>query len=603
MVVDNSPHLPEGQHVKTLIEHWAPFGNAGARYIAMPESPGTTQTRERIFREAAGEAVLVMDCHVLLAPGAIRRLIAYYADHPDCRDLLQGPLVMDDMRNFMTHFDNIWRAQMWGTWGSAWSCPCGDTHFTVFDTGGKTDYRQLDAAASTLGVCDRCAEMPPELDYAGHEATLEALGFRRLGRDPDEKPFEIPAQGLGVFSCRRDAWPGFNPHMRGFGGEEWYIHEKFRQRGDRCLCLPFLRWVHRFGRPGGTKYTPTLWNKVRNYVLGHQELGLPLDRVKEHFVEPGALSPRQWEYLVEDPIARPTLPVEHHGGCDSCKKDLADKDIDGVFEYYAAQQNDFNQHFAKLKELAGRCEHVTEFGKRDYGVAALAGGHPRRIRSYNQQTQGAAYWRLEQLAKDDPTFSIVVTHENHLEADIEETDLLFIDNHHNARQLEAELNRHAPRIRRYIVLHDTELHGFHGDDGGPGLKPALIQFMRQNPEWTVVYSTTNQYGLMVLSKNPADKPKRPSIITMGGNYIKHLAEYVADGIQDVSKEHLEARLEICWLCDLRTAKEQCSLCGCPLVPKAKRRASYCDANKWREVDARFEREEDHGDTENAEEKR
>ena len=74
--------------------------------------------------------------------------------------------------------------------------------------------------------------------------------------------------------------------------------------------------------------------------------------------------------------------------------------------------------------------------------------------------------------------------------------------------------------------------------------------------------------------------------------LKHTAEYVADGAKDVSKEHLTARLETCWLCDLRTANEQCSLCGCPLVAKAKRRASYCDANKWLEVDARFNQEEE-----------
>ena len=35
-----------------------------------------------------------------------------------------------------------------------------------------------------------------------------------------KEPFEIPMQGLGVFSCRTSAWLGFNPLFRGFGGEE-----------------------------------------------------------------------------------------------------------------------------------------------------------------------------------------------------------------------------------------------------------------------------------------------------------------------------------------------------------------------------------------------
>ena len=56
---------------------------------------------------------------------------------------------------------------------------------------------------------------------------------------PDAEPFDIPMQGLGLFSCRKTAWPGFHPGFRGFGGEEGYIHEKFRQL-RRTLPVPAL---------------------------------------------------------------------------------------------------------------------------------------------------------------------------------------------------------------------------------------------------------------------------------------------------------------------------------------------------------------------------
>jgi hypothetical protein len=85
----------------------------------------------------------------------------------------------------------------------------------------------------------------------------------RRGKDPEGDPFEIPMQGMGVFSCRKGAWPGFNPMFRGFGGEEGYIHEKFRQAGGRCLCLPWLRWTHRFGRPAGIGHSLTVEEKLR----------------------------------------------------------------------------------------------------------------------------------------------------------------------------------------------------------------------------------------------------------------------------------------------------------------------------------------------------
>ena len=125
-----------------------------------------------------------------------------------------------------THFDPVWRGEMWGIWA--------------------TDPR---------------------------------------GKDPEGDPFEIPMQGLGVFSCRKGAWPGFNPMFRGFGGEEGYIHEKFRRAGGRCLCLPWLRWTHRFSRPAGIEYPLTVEEKLRNYLIGHAELGLDPTPVLSHFSE------------------------------------------------------------------------------------------------------------------------------------------------------------------------------------------------------------------------------------------------------------------------------------------------------------------------------
>jgi len=210
-----------------------------------------------VFREASGDFVLCIDCHVLIASGALARLIAYLKAAPQTADLLQGPMVHDDLKDCSTHFNPEWRAGMFGTW-----------------------------ATDPAGV------------------------------GPDQPPFEIPMQGLGLFACRRTAWPGFNPRFRGFGGEEGYIHEKFRQRGGRVLCLPFLRWMHRFNRPLGTPY-PALWeDRVRNYLIGFHEIGWDTGPVIEHF---GAfLGEEAWSMLaarlgrdVVDPQAarRPIAPV------------------------------------------------------------------------------------------------------------------------------------------------------------------------------------------------------------------------------------------------------------------------------------------------------
>jgi len=220
VVVDNNPAGPCAEPLKALA-NYAP----NYHYVAVPGALGTG-VRDFVFRQAAGEFVLCMDCHVLVAPGALSRLLAYFEAHPASDDLLQGPMLLDDLVNVYTHWAPAWRGGMFGTW--------------------ETDPR---------------------------------------GTDIESPPFEIPLQGLGLFACRRAAWPGFNPSFRGFGGEEGYIHEKFRRKGARALCLPFLRWVHRFNRPMGVPYANKWEDRIRNYMIGHAEFGLPTTDLEAHFEE------------------------------------------------------------------------------------------------------------------------------------------------------------------------------------------------------------------------------------------------------------------------------------------------------------------------------
>jgi LicD family/Glycosyl transferase family 2 len=218
IVIDNHPDGPCGQALKAL-ENSIP----NYRYVPKTNMSGTA-IRDCVFEEASGEIVLCMDCHVFISQGALQRLIAYFDAHPGSKDLLQGPLIYDDLRGISTHLKPEWRSGMYGTW-----------HTTP------------------------------------------------AGADPDSMPFEITMQGLGLFACRRDAWPGFNPAFRGFGGEEGYIHEKFRQRGGRVICLPFLRWLHRFNRPMGVPY-PNRWeDRIQNYLIGFRELAWNTAPIAEHF--------------------------------------------------------------------------------------------------------------------------------------------------------------------------------------------------------------------------------------------------------------------------------------------------------------------------------
>lgn len=219
IVIDNCPNGTHAPHIKNFVEQYVKNG----RYIPNDDVKGTA-VRDFIFDEARTELVLCLDSHVLVEPGAIRALLQYYEDHPDSDDLIQGPLVLDDIYNMYTHFDPRWQGGMFGVWAA-----------------------------------------DPRANNKNGEA------------------FDIPAQGLGLFSCRKSAWLGFNRKFSGFGGEEFYIHEKFRQAGRRALCLPALRWIHRFVRPTGTPYRNVWEDRIRNYIIGWKEIGRPIDDIVEHF--------------------------------------------------------------------------------------------------------------------------------------------------------------------------------------------------------------------------------------------------------------------------------------------------------------------------------
>ena len=153
-----------------------------------------------------------MDCHVIFPSGAIDSLLKYYEDNPDCKNIVQGPMLYDNIKSYATHFKPIWNQHMYGVWDTdARSCQKGE-------------------------------------------------------------PFEIPMMGLGVFSCETKNWLGFNKLFRGFGGEEGYIHEKFRRAGGKAICLPDFKWLHRFGRPDGVNYRLVLEDRIWNYFVVWLEL-------------------------------------------------------------------------------------------------------------------------------------------------------------------------------------------------------------------------------------------------------------------------------------------------------------------------------------------
>ena len=131
-------------------------------------------------------------------------------------------MMYDDLKSYATHLDPIWRSNFYGVWAT---------------------------------------------------------------KESKDKYFEIPSMGLGTFSCKKSEWLGFNNLFKGFGGEEGYIHEKYRKKGGRCLCLNEFRWMHRFNRPNGVPFPNILEDRCFNYFIARFELEQDYSDVAKHFSE------------------------------------------------------------------------------------------------------------------------------------------------------------------------------------------------------------------------------------------------------------------------------------------------------------------------------
>ncbi len=232
VIINTNPSSPQGKELSRFIK--AGYIKEPVHYYEDDNSLGAF-TKGKIFDYSKTPYVLVMDCHVLLKQGAVKELIGFFDAGLDGGNLIQGPLLHDDLITLSTHLKPTWGSGMLGQWD--------------FDDRVKT-----------------------------------------------ENYFEISAQGMGVFACKKDSWLGFNKNHSGFGGEEYYIHEKYRQAGKKTICLSGLKWMHRFRRPKGIPYPINQELKFKNQVRGFLELDKPVFEIIEHFKSIGCNENvlRQW---------------------------------------------------------------------------------------------------------------------------------------------------------------------------------------------------------------------------------------------------------------------------------------------------------------------
>jgi hypothetical protein len=214
IIVDNNPLSKHSELCKQLAET-----SHKIKYYTYDKKTSTTVKGE-IFKYASNDIVVVCDCHILFPLKSFEALKDFYDNYHKPFDLVQGPLLLDDLKNENNCLKPGWGSHFYGIWDNI-----------------------------------------------------------KISKSYDE----IQAQGMGVFSCKKNEWLGFNELFKGFGGEEYYIHDKYRKKGGRCICVKNFKWLHRFGRPYGIPFKNTYEDRFNNYVAGKIELGEKYDEIIDVF--------------------------------------------------------------------------------------------------------------------------------------------------------------------------------------------------------------------------------------------------------------------------------------------------------------------------------
>lgn len=188
------------------------------------------------------------------------------------------------------------------------------------------------------------------------------------------------------------------------------------------------------------------------------------------------------------------------------------------------------EHIPVLAEYAEKCTSTAELGvqdmvttwaflkglrfnhkKKKYHVCMDLVGPPRRFDFMNTLATKNRI-TLEFVKGDSGTTSLP-----------SKVDLLYIDTLHHYAQLRRELEKHASSVKKYIIMHNTEIDAKHGEivrmcyyydaadiaqrfgfkvpDMCKGLKPAIDEFLAAHPEWKVDKVLPNNNGLTILARS------------------------------------------------------------------------------------------------------
>jgi cephalosporin hydroxylase len=201
--------------------------------------------------------------------------------------------------------------------------------------------------------------------------------------------------------------------------------------------------------------------------------------------------------------------------------------LDSYYKNTCEKSCDIQPYQSLLSEFAQECNHVTEMGigPVQYGLNStwcLLHGLSKSQYENSDKKYISIDWddantniiHAEEISKSiGIDFKFIVA--NSIEIEIEKTELLFIDTDHRYQHLMKELKLHSPNVSKYIIMHDTSGKYAHWEDwphdhenrgelkNSPekyGLWPCVVDFLKENNEWSLLIRGENGNGMTVLQR-------------------------------------------------------------------------------------------------------
>ena len=206
----------------------------------------------------------------------------------------------------------------------------------------------------------------------------------------------------------------------------------------------------------------------------------------------------------------------HYGGQDHIFDENEIYEPNKHYERLCTINSDIHEHLPTLKKYAEDCNSVTEMGVRfACSTWAFIESKPLKLNciDINYESFQPSEKFVKRMCEIYNIDFCWITGDT-LEISIEETDLLFIDTLHTYNQLICELTRHSDKVKKYIILHDTDtfsdrdesiyehasIHLSKLSNNKKGLAMAIQDFLEENKKWKIHKIFTNNNGLTILER-------------------------------------------------------------------------------------------------------